>query len=54
MKLFKYTLLLSLFVMCNACNKVEPLKVTVYETAANGNQLKEITAYLLKQKQALL
>lgn len=31
--------------ICNACEKAEPLKVTVYETAANGNQLTEITAF---------
>ncbi len=49
-ELKKYTFLLSLVIMFNACTKVEPLKVDVYETSASGNQLKKLTEFSTADK----
>ena len=46
----KNTILLSLVIMFSACNKVEPLKVEVYETSASGNQLKQLTEFAASDK----
>ena len=46
MKLFiKLSTSLFLFVMFSACTTVDTLELEVYETSANGNQLKQITAF---------
>ncbi|MEZ4883542.1 MAG: glycoside hydrolase family 30 protein [Chitinophagales bacterium] len=47
----KSTILLSLIMMFSACNeKVEPLKVEVYETSASGNQLKKLSEFSKAEK----
>jgi len=46
MKLFiKLNTSLFLFVMFSACTTVDTLELEVYETSAEGNQLKQITAF---------
>jgi glucosylceramidase len=45
MKLFKICGILLLVIMINACTTENKLDVEVYETSANGNQLKRLTSF---------
>ncbi len=50
----KYSATLSLVTMLIACNSVDPLEVEVYETSANGNQLKQISEFKSGDDNALV